>query len=143
MQDNTIVVHHNVSVQIFCIFFEQDTHITGCTELHQQHQQLQHQHTQQQHAQHANQQSTSPFTLPVSGGGGSRPSQANRPGSFSFAVQGAASRRLAMQTLSIEGKGGMGSGNVRVLENSGLTFDYTLSRLQAKLQKSCEMIVTS
>jgi len=43
-----------------------------------------------------------------------------------------------MQPQGFGAMGGMGSGNVRPLGKSGLTFDYILSRLQGELQKSCE-----
>jgi hypothetical protein len=43
-----------------------------------------------------------------------------------------------MQPQGFGAMGGMGSGNVRPLGKSSLTFDYILSRLQGELQKSCE-----
>jgi hypothetical protein len=79
-------------------------------------------------------------SLPLrpSGVGGGRPPQSNGPGSFSFAAQGTAGRRPAMQAQGLGGVGGVGSGNVRAPGKSGLTFDHVLSRLQGELQKSCE-----
>ena len=44
-----------------------------------------------------------------------------------------------MQPQGLGGMGGMGSGSVRPLGKSGLTFDHILSRLQGKLQKSRKM----
>ena len=43
-----------------------------------------------------------------------------------------------MQPQGLGGIGGMGSGSIRPPGKSGLTFDHILSRLQGKLQKSCE-----
>jgi hypothetical protein len=47
------------------------------------------------------------------------PPQSNEPGSFSFASQGAACRRPAMQAQGLEEMGGVGSGNAKTLGKSG------------------------